>query len=284
MRLFRWNRGQGALGCGLALADGRRFDVGHLTGDFDEKFFESGGLGELRRWVDEGCPKGVEMVGKIDLLAPVARPSKIVCVGLNYAAHAVESGAELPSEPMLFQKASTTWASPNGELVLPPKSTASDYEVELGVILEKRIVHVEPKEVLSVIAGYTVFCDFSERSYQKERGGQWTKGKSYDGFGPAGPMLVTTEEIPDPQKLRLWSKVNGEIRQDSNTSDMVFHVTKLVSYISQFMTLLPGDVIATGTPSGVGMGFDPPKFLKNGDVVELGIEGIGEIRQEVRDA
>ena len=281
MRLFRWNRGQGALGCGVGLRDGRRFDVSHLAEDYDEKFFENGGLGVLHDWVEEGCRRGVEIVGSLDLLAPVARPSKIVCAGKNYAEHAKELGGDAPSEPTLFQKASTTWASPSGELGLPPKSEASDYEVELAVILEKRIVHVEPKEVLNVIAGYTVFCDFSERHYQKECGGQWTKGKSYDGFGPAGPVLVTRDEISDPQNLRLWTKVNGELRQEGSTAEMLFSVTKLVSYISQFMTLLPGDVVATGTPSGVGMGMDPPQFLKNGDIVELGIDGIGELRQEV---
>jgi len=283
MRLFRWNRGQGVLGCGLTLKDGRRFDVGALVEDFDEKFFENGGLDRLRSWVEEGCPQGVELVGTLDYLAPVARPSKIVCVGKNYAAHAEEFGGGVPTEPVLFMKSSTSWSSPFQDLVLPPGSEATDYEVELAVILEKRTVHVEPKEALNVIAGYTVFCDYSERDYQKKREGQWVKGKSYDGFGPAGPVLVTRDEIPDPQNLRLWTKVNGELRQDDTTASMLFQVAELVSYISQFMALLPGDVIATGTPAGVGMAMSPPQFLKNGDKVELGIEGIGEIGQLIRE-
>ena len=209
------------------------------------------------------------------------QPSKIVCVGKNYAAHAQELGNGLPSEPVLFQKAPSSWAAPFAPLELPPGAGKLDYEVELGVVIGKRAQRVSEEEAMDYIEGFVVLCDYSERAWQKERGGQWNKGKSHDGFCPAGPELVPAAEISDPQNLKIWSKVNGEIRQDSNTSDMIFSVKTVISYISQFMTLLPGDVIATGTPGGVGAGMKPPSFLKVGDVVELGIEGIGEIRQEI---
>ena len=209
------------------------------------------------------------------------QPTKIIGVGQNYAGHARELGNPIPKEPVLFQKASSSWSGPFDPVLLPPWAEKLDYEVELGVVIGERAQRVTEEDALDFVAGYLVLCDYSERSWQKERGGQFTKGKSHDGFCPAGPHLVPREQIDDPQKLRLWSKVNGELRQDSTTADMIFGVCQLVSYISQFMTLLPGDVIATGTPQGVGAGMSPPQFLKIGDVVELGIEGIGEIRQEI---
>ena len=209
------------------------------------------------------------------------QPSKIVCVGQNYAAHARELGNDLPTEPVLFQKAPSSWAGPFDPLVLPPGAEKLDYEVELGVVIGKRAQRIAEEDWRDYVEGFVVLCDYSERGWQKERGGQWNKGKSHDGFCPAGPKVVPSSEIPDPQNLQIWSKVNGEIRQESSTSDMIFHVPHLISYISQFMTLLPGDVIATGTPGGVGAGMKPPQFLKVGDVVELGVEGIGEIRQEI---
>jgi 2-keto-4-pentenoate hydratase/2-oxohepta-3-ene-1,7-dioic acid hydratase in catechol pathway len=211
----------------------------------------------------------------------IAQPSKIVCVGQNYAAHARELGNPIPTEPVLFQKAPSSWAGPFDPLELPPGAEKLDYEVELGVVIGRRAKRVNEGEAMDFVQGYLVLCDYSERSWQKERGGQFNKGKSHDGFCPAGPQIVPVDDIADPQKLRIWSKVNGVIRQDSTTGDMVFGVRKLVSYISQFMTLLPGDVIATGTPGGVGAGMNPPQFLKVGDVVELGVEGVGEIRQEI---
>lgn len=265
----------------MELPDGVRVDAGVVAEDYDEGFFASGGLARLRDWVDGGMPGGVGVEGDLELLAPVARPSKIVCIGQNYAAHAREMGGAPPEEPLVFMKASSAWSGPFDSVRLPPGSKELDYEVELAVILEKRAVHVEQTDVLNIIAGYSVFCDYSERAYQKRRGGQWTKGKSYERFAPCGPVLVTAEEVADPQDLRLWSKVNGELRQDSSTADMLFPVTQVVSYLSQFMTLLPGDVIATGTPSGVGAGYDPPRFLRPGDLVEQGIEGLGVMRQEV---
>ncbi len=211
----------------------------------------------------------------------IARPSKIVCVGQNYKAHALELGNPIPTEPVLFQKAPSSWAGPFDPVELPPGAEKLDYEVELGVVIGRKAKRVTGEEAMSFVQGYLVLCDYSERAWQKERGGQFNKGKSHDGFCPAGPEIVPAGGIADPQKLRIWSKVNGGIRQDSSTSDMIFGVRELVSYISQFMTLLPGDVIATGTPGGVGAGMKPPQFLKVGDVVELGVEGVGEIRQEI---
>ena len=211
----------------------------------------------------------------------IAQPSKIVGVGQNYVAHARELGNPVPTEPVLFQKASSSWAGPFDSLELPPGAEKLDYEVELGVVIGQRAKRVNESEAMGFVQGYLVLCDYSERSWQKERGGQFNKGKSHDGFCPAGPEIVPVDDITDPQNLKIWSKVNGVIRQDSSTSDMVFNVCELVSYISQFMTLLPGDVIATGTPGGVGAGMKPPQFLKVGDVVELGVERIGEIRQEI---
>ena len=211
----------------------------------------------------------------------IAPPSKIVCVGQNYTAHALELDNPIPTEPVLFQKAPSSWAGPFDPVELPPGAEKLDYEVELGVVIGRKAKRVTGEEAMSFVQGYLVLCDYSERAWQKERGGQFNKGKSHDGFCPAGPEIVPAGGIADPQKLRIWSKVNGGIRQDSSTSDMIFGVRELVSYISQFMTLLPGDVIATGTPGGVGAGMKPPQFLKVGDVVELGVEGVGEIRQEI---
>ena len=284
MRMLRYEKADGSVGCGVEASDGRLMDAGVIATDYDEAFFAGGGMTRLRDWVAGGMTGGVEIPSGVKRLAPVARPSKIVCVGKNYAAHAAEMGSPPPTEPVLFMKASSSWSGPEEVVPVPPGSEKLDYEVELAIILEKRAVHVEQTEVLNVIAGYSVFCDYSERDYQKEHGGQWMKGKSYDSFGPMGPALVTPDEVADPQDLRLWSKVNGEIRQESSTEDMIFGVMEVVSYISRFMTLLPGDVIATGTPSGVGMGLDPPRYLRAGDVVEVGVEGLGVMRQTVRDA
>lgn len=280
MRIFRYVK-DGGVGCGVITPDGQRVDAGSRTADYDEGFFEQGGLNHLRDWIELGAPGGQPVPEDVVLLPPVARPSKIVCIGQNYAAHAAEMGGEVPSEPLIFMKASTAWSGPFDNVIVPRDSEKLDYEVELAIILEKRGVHVEQTEVRNIIAGYTVLCDYSERAFQKERGGQWVKGKSCDTFAPAGPELVTVDEVENPQDLTLWTKVNGEVRQNSVTSDMIFTVEEIVSYVSKFMTLLPGDVIATGTPSGVGGGFDPPRFLRAGDIVELGIEGLGEIRQTV---
>ncbi|MAE92931.1 fumarylacetoacetate hydrolase family protein [Salipiger bermudensis] len=204
-----------------------------------------------------------------------------LCVGLNYAKHAAETGAKPPKEPILFSKAASALAGPNDAVMLPPGSEKSDWEVELGVVIGKPCWQVSEAEALDHVAGYCVVNDLSERAWQMEHGGQWIKGKSAPGYGPCGPHLVTADEVPDPQALRLSLALNGETVQDSDTSDMIFGVAEIISYMSRFMALVPGDLIATGTPSGVGLGMTPPRFLRAGDVMELSVEGLGTQRQEV---
>ncbi|MDZ3836035.1 MAG: fumarylacetoacetate hydrolase family protein [Rhodospirillales bacterium] len=221
----------------------------------------------------------VESPGRLG--PPVAGVGKILAIGLNYREHAEETGAAVRSDPMLFSKAITALSGPNDPIVLPRGSEKTDWEVELAVIIGSRAAYVDEDEALDVIAGYAVINDVSERAFQKERGGQFIKGKSADSFGPLGPWLVTRDEIADPQDLALWCDLNGERRQDSTTARMIFPVAYLVSHISQFMTLLPGDVIATGTPAGVGMGCKPPRYLREGDVLECGVEALGRQRHEV---
>jgi len=209
----------------------------------------------------------------------VGNVGKIMCIGLNYAEHAAETGAQLPTEPVLFMKATSAISGPNDEIRIPRGSTQTDWEVELGVVIGERAKYVSEEDALNYVAGYCVSHDVSERTFQKERGGQWTKGKSCDTFGPLGPWLVTKDEVPDPQNLSLWLEVDGKRRQDGSTRTMIFGVKKLVSYLSQFMTLHPGDVISSGTPSGVGMGCKPPEFLRPGQAVRLSVEGLGEQQQ-----
>jgi len=266
---------------GVLLPDGRRIDASGEFQDYDEGFFAIGGLEAIAEWVEDGCPGGVEIDPLVRLGPPIARPSKIVCVGKNYLEHAKEIGEGLPTEPTLFMKATTAWSGPNDDVIIPRNSTKLDYEVELAVVIGRTASYVEEIDALDYVAGYSTFCDFSERSFQKDMGGQWVKGKSADSFAPIGPWLSTADEISDPQKLRLWCKVNGELRQNGWTGDMLASVRQIVSYISRFMTLLPGDVIATGTPAGVAMGMDPPKYLQAGDFVECGVEGLGELAQRV---
>ena len=209
----------------------------------------------------------------------VAGTGKFICIGLNYADHAAESGMQVPPEPVIFMKASSAICGPNDNVLIPRTSVKTDWEVELGVVIGKKAKYVSEDEALDYVAGYCVAHDVSERGFQTERAGQWTKGKSCDTFGPIGPWLVTADEVPDPQNLRMWLTVNGETMQDGSTKTMVYGVKFLVSYLSQFMSLMPGDIISTGTPPGVGMGMKPPRYLKNGDVVELGIEGLGTQKQ-----
>ena len=210
---------------------------------------------------------------------PVARPSKILCIGLNYRKHAEEAGMPVPEVPILFMKASSSLCGPFDPIYIPRNSTQTDWEVELAVVIGKRAKYVTKENAYDYIAGYCVHNDVSERDFQLRQGGQWTKGKSADHFAPLGPYLVTKEEIPDPHQLSLWLEVNGELLQNSNTGDLIFDIPTLVSYVSNYMTLLPGDVISTGTPSGVGMGLKEPRYLKSGDRVRLGIEGLGESAQ-----
>ncbi|SHG74588.1 fumarylacetoacetate hydrolase family protein [Flagellimonas flava] len=267
---------------GILLDNGDRLDVSGFGTDFNEDFFGGNGLAELQKWLEsnkEQCP----LVDRKERLGPpLVRPSKIVCVGLNYAKHAAESGMEIPKEPVLFFKATSAIVGPNDDLILPKGSQKTDWEVELAFVIGKKACYVHEASAMDHVAGYLLHNDYSEREYQLEREGQWVKGKSCDTFAPLGPFMATADEIRDPHNLKLWLKLNGEIMQDSNTSDFVFGIPKLVSYISQFMTLLPGDIVSTGTPFGVGLGLNPPKYLKHGDIVELGIEGLGSSKQNIK--
>lgn len=280
MRLIRFGE-EGAEKPGVLLTDGTRLDVSSLVSDYDEAFFAGEALDTLKEQVRAQGDTLPVVDSSIRLGPPLARPSKIVCVGLNYAKHAAESGMEIPSEPVLFFKATSSIVGPMDPIVIPRNSQKTDWEVELAIVIGKKAKYVDKNDAMHHIAGYVLHNDVSERSFQLERSGQWVKGKSADSFAPIGPFIATRDEIEDPGKLNLWLKVNGEMMQKSDTSDLIFDVPHLVSYISQFMTLLPGDVISTGTPFGVGMGLTPPTYLKEGDVVELGIEGLGVARQEV---
>jgi 2,4-didehydro-3-deoxy-L-rhamnonate hydrolase len=254
-------------------------DVSDVTDDFGPAFFDSDGLARLAGLADAGAPRTRLEPGQ-RLGAPLTRPGKIVCIGLNYADHADESGQQRPSEPVVFFKASNTLTGPNDAVFIPRGSTKTDWEVELGVVIGKRCRYLSsPQEGLDSIAGYMVCHDVSERQFQLERGGQWVKGKSCETFNPAGPWLVTPDEIADPGELDLWLDVNGERRQTGSTADMIFDVGYLIHYLSQFMVLEPGDIINTGTPSGVALGMADPAYLKPGDVVELSITGLGRQRQ-----
>lgn len=267
---------------GIQLVKGQKLDVSAFGSDYDEKFFGTEGPKRLKEWLSQHQDYCPQIGDEIRLGSPICRPSKIVCVGLNYAKHAQESGMEVPSEPVLFFKASSAIVGPYDEVVLPKNSKKSDWEVELAIVIGAKASYVSEDNAMNHVAGYVLHNDISEREYQLERLGQWVKGKSCDTFAPLGPFLATTDEIEDPHNLRLWLKLNGNTMQDSNTSDLIFGIPKLVSYISEFMTLLPGDVISTGTPFGVGLGLDPQLYLKAGDEMELGIEGLGVARQKVR--
>lgn len=263
-------------------ADGSRVDVSAFGEDYDERFFGGDGVARLARWLTGEGRAAPRVASDARLGAPICRPSKIVCVGLNYRDHARETGAAIPAEPILFFKSTTALCGPNDDVVIPRGSTKTDWEVELAVVIGKRASYVDVADAMAHVAGYALHNDYSERAFQLERGGQWVKGKSADTFAPIGPFLATTDEIADVNALRLWLTVNGEKKQDGSTRDLIFDVPSLVSYISQFMTLLPGDVISTGTPAGVGLGEKPPRYLVPGDVVELGIEGLGSSRQRLR--
>jgi 2,4-diketo-3-deoxy-L-fuconate hydrolase len=267
---------------GLQLDNGDRIDTSGCVEDYDEAFFGGGGLHTLARWVERDGPRAPRIDGETRLGPPIARPSKIVCIGLNFRDHAAESGMDLPVEPVIFFKSTSSLVGPNDDLVIPRGGTKVDWEVELAMVIGARTSYVAVVDAARCIAGFTLHNDYSERAFQLERGGQWVKGKSADTFAPLGPWLSTFDEIADPQQLNMWLTVNGETRQKSTTANMVFDVFALVSYVSQFMTLLPGDVISTGTPAGVALGMRPePKYLQPGDVVELGIDGLGSSRQRV---
>jgi 2,4-diketo-3-deoxy-L-fuconate hydrolase len=255
------------------------YDTSAFGEDYDEAFFANDGLNRLQAFIKQNEQNLPVVAGTERLGAPVARPSKIVCVGLNYADHAKETNAKLPVEPILFLKASSSFSGPNDDILIPKNSEKTDWEVELSVIIGKKASYVDEADAADYIAGYALHNDVSERAFQLERNGTWDKGKGCDTFAPTGPFMATPDEIEDVNNLRLWLKVNGEMMQDGTTANLIFKIPYLISYISQFMTLLPGDIISTGTPAGVGLGFDPPVYLKPGDVVELGIDGLGVSRQ-----
>jgi 2-keto-4-pentenoate hydratase/2-oxohepta-3-ene-1,7-dioic acid hydratase in catechol pathway len=266
---------------GLALADGTLIDASAFGEDWNERFFETDGLARLAKWEAANAAKAPRVAPGTRLGPAVARPSKVVCIGLNYRGHAKETNAAIPAEPIVFQKASSAWAAAGDDLVLPRGSVETDWEIELAFVIGKRASYVSSEAAMEHVAGFALHNDYSEREYQTKRGGQWTKGKSADGFASFGPYLVTRDAFPQFGRARLWLKVNGEMKQDGNTDDLIFDVPTLVSYLSRFMTLLPGDVVSTGTPAGVGMGHKPPVYLKAGDVVEYGIDGLGEARQKI---
>jgi 2,4-didehydro-3-deoxy-L-rhamnonate hydrolase len=267
---------------GVILPDGKKIDVSSSVKDFDQEFFNSGGPEKLKKWLGTSADSAPEVSDSERLGPPVTETGKIVCVGLNYADHAKEGGMDIPAEPILFFKATSAIVGPNDDMVIPKNSEKSDWEVELAVVIGKKASYVSEEEAMDYVAGYCVHNDYSEREFQLERGGQWVKGKSCDTFAPIGPFLATKDEIDDVNNLRLWLKVNGEMKQDGTTADFIFGIPFLVSYISQYMTLHPGDIISTGTPAGVGLGFSPPQYLKAGDEVELGIDGLGASKQKVK--
>jgi 2,4-didehydro-3-deoxy-L-rhamnonate hydrolase len=260
------------------LIEDKLTDVSSFGEDFGESFFANDGLARLSSWLNlnSSLPQ-IEKNTRIG--SPFTRPSKIICIGLNYSDHAKETGAKLPEEPIIFFKSTSALTGPNDNLIIPRNSVKTDWEVELAVVIGKQTSYVEEKDAMNYVAGFCLHNDYSEREFQLERGGQWVKGKSCDSFAPMGPYLVTTSEIKDVNNLPMWLSVNGKKYQDGNTANMVFKVPFLVSYLSKFMTLLPGDVISTGTPAGVGLGFNPPVYIKKGDVIELGIAGLGIQRQ-----
>ncbi len=261
--------------------EGINYDVSGFIKDYDELFFANGGIPHLAWMIAQHETMLPKIKEGTRLGCPVAHPSKILCIGLNYAKHAKETNAAIPKEPILFMKATTAITGPNDPVVIPKNSVKTDWEVELAFVMGRKASYVSEEEAMDYVAGYCLHNDVSEREFQLERGGTWDKGKGCDTFAPLGPWMVTKDEIADPQKLRLWLKVNDKMMQDGNTDDLIFNIPQLVSYISQFMTLLPGDIVSTGTPAGVGLGFNPPVYLKPGDVVELGIDGLGVSRQNV---
>ncbi|WP_028465959.1 fumarylacetoacetate hydrolase family protein [Nisaea denitrificans] len=276
MKLLRYGA-PGAEKPGILDADGKIRDLSGIVGDIDGVALSPEGLAKIKAADIASLPV---VAGDPRLGACVGKVGKMICVGLNYSDHAAESGMDVPPEPIIFMKATSAICGPNDDTVVPRGSKKLDYEVELGIVIGKKAKYVSEVDALDYVAGFCVVNDVSEREFQAERSGQWTKGKSCDTFGPTGPWMVTKDEIPNPQALGIWAKVNGETRQDGNTNTMVYGPAFLVHYLSQFFTLEPGDVIPTGTPPGVGMGFKPdPKYLKAGDVVELGIDGLGVQRQ-----
>ncbi len=281
MKLFRFGE-VGNEKPGVILEE-RWLDVSSYIQDYNEAFFENDGLDKLSLLLVEKQAELQEIPAGVRIASCVARPSKIVCIGLNFADHARETGAAIPAEPIIFFKSTTALSGPNDDIIIPKNSVKTDWEVELALVIGKKAQYVEEADAMNYVAGYCLHNDVSEREFQIERGGNWSKGKGCDTFAPLGPFLATVEEIEDENNLKMWLAVNGKTFQNSNTDQLIFKVPALVSYLSQFMTLLPGDVISTGTPPGVGLGFNPPIYLKEGDVVELGIEGLGTQKQTAKN-
>jgi 2,4-diketo-3-deoxy-L-fuconate hydrolase len=279
MKLIRFGE-LGAEKPGVIIND-TYFDVSHLVNDYDEAFFGGDAIHQLEENIKTANLKPVDQ--NVRLGPAMARPSKIICIGLNYKDHAAETNAPIPVEPIVFFKATSAIVGPNDDLEIPKNSKKTDWEVELAIVIGKKAKYVSEEDAYNHIAGYVLHNDYSEREFQLERNGQWVKGKSCDTFAPLGPFIATPNEIEDVHNLRLWLTVNGKTLQDGNTSNLIFNVPYIVHYLSQFMTLLPGDVITTGTPAGVGLGQKPePWYLKPGDVVELGIDGLGTSKQHVK--
>ncbi|MBC7946884.1 MAG: fumarylacetoacetate hydrolase family protein [Chitinophagaceae bacterium] len=260
--------------------DNTYYDLRNFGEDYNEAFFESNGLRRLEKYVSDNRSSLTPVSPGTRIGSPVARPSKIVCIGLNYADHAKETGAPIPPEPVIFMKSTTALCGPYDDVIIPKNSQKTDWEVELAIVIGRRASYVEESEAMDYVAGYCLHNDLSEREFQLERSGTWDKGKGCDTFAPLGPWLVTKEEIADPGNLKLWLSVNGKVMQNGSTSTFIFGIPHVISYVSHFMTLLPGDVISTGTPPGVGLGMTPPLYLREGDVMELGIDGLGSSRQK----
>lgn len=280
MKLIRFGKA-GKEKTGVIYND-KRLDTSAFASNYDEAFFETDGLVRLSEYVKANHMQLVQISDNERLGSPIARPSKIVCIGLNYADHAKETNAPIPPEPVIFMKSTTSLTGPDDGITIPKNSTKTDWEVELAVVIGHKASYVTEAQAEHCIGGYLLHNDVSEREFQLERNGTWDKGKGCDTFAPLGPYLVTPDEIADINNLRLWLKVNGKQMQDGTTANLIFKIPFIISYVSQFMTLLPGDVISTGTPAGVGLGFNPAVYLKPGDVVELGIDGLGEQKQIVK--
>lgn len=280
MKLIRFGAA-GAERPGLLLNDERRIDAAGFGSDYTETFFGGDGLARLADWAKANAASAPTVRADERLGPPLCRPSKLLCIGLNYRGHAAETGAQVPKEPIVFMKATSAIVGPNDDVIIPRNSEKTDWEVELGVVIGRKASYVDEASALEHVAGYVLHNDYSERAFQLERGTQWSKGKSCDTFAPLGPFIATPDEL-DASNADLWLDLNGGRKQTGNTNDFVFGVAAVISYISQFMSLLPGDVISTGTPAGVGMGEKPPRYVKDGDVITLGVGGLGEQRQVAR--
>lgn len=280
MKLIRFGN-EGDESPGLQLEDGTRIDATGFGMNWDGAFFaDPANMDSLKAWAETNASSAPKVSNDTRLAPCVASPGKMICIGLNYSDHAEEAGMPIPEEPIVFFKATSAICGPNDPVKIPRDSQKTDWEVELAFVIGKRANYVTEADALDHVAGYLLHNDYSERAYQLEMGGQWVKGKSCDTFAPIGPFVATPDELDDVNNLGMWLKVNGETKQSGNSGTMIFNIPQLVSYLSNFMSLMPGDIISTGTPPGVGMGFNPPQFMKEGDVVELGIDGLGESRQE----